>query len=220
MKRQYLGDSRDSFKWDYHHFLVPALGAKELQIVWMMTPDDGGGDGRTAPERFPARPEVLGFCNALRASHDPRVLARLPSTTGDSYEVQLFGSDEHFTRKGRRAYFDRLAPSPGVIFLDPDNGFEPEKSCTEKHVGYADMAELVQRMPSSAVISVFQHFRRKRFPEDFARIRERLHSSFATAIYWHSLMFVSIAKSKAMRDRVHEANRAYAAMRRVVKVLD
>ncbi len=41
MKRQYLGDSRDSFKWDYHHHLVPALGAKELQIVWIMTPDEG-----------------------------------------------------------------------------------------------------------------------------------------------------------------------------------
>ena len=26
MKRQYLGDSKDSFKWDYHPFLVDALG--------------------------------------------------------------------------------------------------------------------------------------------------------------------------------------------------
>ena len=43
MKRQYLGDSRDSFKWDYHRHLVPALGARELQIVWMMAPGDGAG---------------------------------------------------------------------------------------------------------------------------------------------------------------------------------
>ena len=93
MKRQYLGDSRDSFKWDYHHFLVPALGLGKLQVVWMMTTDDGGGDGKTAPELFPARREILGFCNALRDSRDPRELARLPATTGESYKVTLVGSD-------------------------------------------------------------------------------------------------------------------------------
>jgi hypothetical protein len=33
MKRQYLGNSRDHFKWDYHDQLVRALGADELQVV-------------------------------------------------------------------------------------------------------------------------------------------------------------------------------------------
>lgn len=41
MKLQYLGDSKDSFKWDYHHFLVDALGYRHFQIVWMMTTDNG-----------------------------------------------------------------------------------------------------------------------------------------------------------------------------------
>jgi hypothetical protein len=38
MKRQYLGDSKDSFKWDYLHFFVEKLGYSQLKIAWMMTP--------------------------------------------------------------------------------------------------------------------------------------------------------------------------------------
>ena len=219
MKRQYLGDSRDSFKWDYHHFLVPALGLGELQVVWMMTPDDGGGDGMTAPELFPARPEVLAFCNSLRQSRDPSALAGLPATTGESYKVRLVGSSEHFVHRDRDAYFAGIEPAPGVIFLDPDNGLEPERSCSEKHVRYGEVDDLVRRMPADSVISVFQHFRRKPFPDDFARIRERLRSGYATAIYWHSLMFVAITKTESVRKRVLDANRAYAAGK-PVEVLD
>lgn len=210
MKRQYLGDSRDSFKWDYHHFLVPALGLGELQVVWMMTPDDGGGDGKTAPELFPARPEVLAFCNSLRHSRDPSALAGLPATTGESYKVRLVGSSEHFVHRDRGAYFAGIEPAPGVIFLDPDNGLEPEKSCSEKHVSYGEIDGLVGRMPQGSVISVFQHFRRKPFPDDFARIRERLKSGYTTAIYWHSLMFVAIAKTETAMARVVAANMTYS----------
>ena len=176
----------------------------------MMTPDDGGGDGKTAPELFPARREILGFCNALRAGRDPRELARLPATTGESYQVAQVGSDRYFTHGDRDSYFNGLEPAPGVIFLDPDNGLEPEKSCSEKHVRYREIDDLVERMPKVSVISVFQHFRRKPFSEDFARIRERLVSGHATAICWHSLMFVAIAKSESDRQRVLATNWAYA----------
>jgi hypothetical protein len=66
MKRQYFGDSKDCFKWDYHHYLVDALGYRQLQIVLMMTPDDDGPAGGTPPEHFPARLELLNFCNDLQ----------------------------------------------------------------------------------------------------------------------------------------------------------
>lgn len=219
MKRQYLGDSRDSFKWDYHDFLASRLGAPELQVVWMMTPDDGGGDGKTAPEWFPARREVLDFCNALRRDRDPRHLARLPAVTDATYSVRLIGTDEEFSGKNRETYFAKVVPSRGVVFLDPDNGLEPEKSCSEKHVKYSEIEDLVNRMSPESVISVFQHFRRKPFAEDFAQIRERLGTGLATAIYWHSLMFVAITRSEAMRKRVLQVNREYAKGRPVV-VLD
>lgn len=78
MKHQYLGDSKDSFKWDYHHFLVEELGYSQLKVAWMMTPDDHGPDGKMSPERFPARPEILAFCNRLRSYREPSLLSELP----------------------------------------------------------------------------------------------------------------------------------------------
>lgn len=218
MKRQYLGDSRDSFKWDYHHYLVCELGYPELQVVWMMTADDGGTDGRTLPELFPARPEIVTFCNRLRISRDPKELVNLPKTTSARYNVRLFGPDEQFINRQRGTYFAKCDLSSSVVFLDPDNGFEPEKSCSKKHVGYADVEALLKRIPSSGVISVFQHFRRQPFQEDFGRIRERLQSGFTTALYWHALMFVAVTPSREICNRVLQVNRAYAKDR-PVKVL-
>ena len=57
MKRQYLGDSKDCFKWDYHDHLMSAHGCKILTILLMMTPDDKSNDGKTKPDLFPARTE-------------------------------------------------------------------------------------------------------------------------------------------------------------------
>jgi hypothetical protein len=51
MKRQYLGDSKDCFKWDYHDYLMSALGYKILNILLMMTPDDKSNDGKTKPDK-------------------------------------------------------------------------------------------------------------------------------------------------------------------------
>ena len=184
----------------------------------MMTPNDGGTHGRTPPDRFPARPEIVAFCNRLRKNSDPHLLGELPATTSAPYKVHLFGTDENFVNKRRNAYFAGLDLSFGIVFLDPDNGFEPDKSCTEKHVAYAEIEALLGRLPFGGVISVFQHFRRRPFDEDFARIRERLRSGFPTALFWHALMFVTVAPTREVWTRVLEANRLYAKSR-PVKVL-
>ncbi len=39
MKLQYLGDLKDSFKWEYHHLSVLSLKIK-LSIAWNISPDE------------------------------------------------------------------------------------------------------------------------------------------------------------------------------------
>lgn len=103
-----------------------------------------------------------------------------------------------------------------LVFLDPDNGFEPEKSCDDKHVSYRDIATLVGQLSGTSIVSVFHHFRRVSFPDDFARIRARLGSTcYSTAIYWHSLMFVAVGKSEQSMEAVIAANKRYARDRPV-----
>ncbi|MEK7365547.1 MAG: hypothetical protein AABZ68_02555 [Candidatus Deferrimicrobiota bacterium] len=219
MKRQYLGDSKDSFKWDYLHFLVETLGYSQLKIAWMMTPDDDGPDGKTPPDLFPARPEILRFCNNLRSTRDPALLSGLPTTTGARYAVSLHNPDENLNGANRDSYFSGIESGPDqVLFLDPDNGFEPECSFSKKHVLYSDVGRIIKTISSESVVTVFQHHRRKKFPDDFARIRERLQSGYSAAIYWHSLMLVSVSSSPAIINRVCKVNLEYAK-RRPVEVL-
>jgi len=219
MKRQYLGDSKDSFKWDYHDFLTDALDYRQLQVVWMMTPDDPGPDGRTPPERFPARFEIIQFCNYLRKTQDPHRLLELPRRTRARYAVSLYKTDEYLTDHRRASYFAEIERQPErVIFLDPDNGLEPEARFCEKHLCYGDIRGLLKTISPRSVISVFQHHRRRKFEDDFAHIRKRLENAYATAICWQTIMFVNISSSKETIGRVQQANNHYA-LARPVRVL-
>lgn len=216
MKLQYLGDSKDSFKWDYHHFLVESLGYSQLKIAWVMTPDDGGPNGRTAPELFPAREEILHLCQLLRSCRDPALVSRLPVITDARYTVTFHEPAIGLSAGNPESYLADVEPgSDHVLFIDPDNGFEPERGSTEKHIRYADVDRVIKSISPGSVVTVFQHHRRKKFPDDFTRIRERLLSGFSTAIYWHSLMFVSVSSSTETIDRVSEINREYAKNRPV-----
>jgi hypothetical protein len=213
MKLQYLGDSKDSFKWDYHDFLVSEMNYPELNIALMMTPDDGGNDGKSHPSLFPARNEIIDFCHFLGEKRTIHSIGALPQKTGATYSVAFHKGSNIFQNQNRQDYFSNVGNKKDqVLFLDPDNGFEPEKSINEKHVSYQDISNIIGQISESSIISVFQHHRRKSFPDDFARIKQRLGAVYATAIYWHSLMFVAISKNAPAIQRVKAANQKYAAI--------
>jgi hypothetical protein len=211
MKLQYIGDSKDSFKWDYHDYLAQELQYPFLNIALMLTPDDESNEGKSHPSLFQARSEIIEFCEHLREKRSVEEVRHLPEKTGSNYTVEFHNGSTFITNQNRSRYFSGLsANTKQLLFLDPDNGFEPEKSYSEKHVLYSDIASLLGQMSDDSVISVFQHFRRKSFVEDFARIKHRLYSGYATAIYWHSLMFVAIGKSQKVIAQVSEANKKYS----------
>ena len=222
MKRQYLGDSKDSFKWDYHDYLTSVLGYQRLNIILMLTSDDDSGEGETPPEDYPARVEIISFCHRLQEERKKRniqLLCNLPGTTAASYLVYLHNPQTNFIHQNRKEYFSRLSTEGrSLFFLDPDNGFEPERSSNEKHVLYSDIDAILKQMAEESVISVFQHFRRIPFDKDFARIKERLASDHVVAVYWHFLMFVAIAKTKETIEKVIVANHRYS-QRYPVRVL-
>jgi len=211
MKRQYLGDSKDSFKWDYHDYLTAALGYPTLNVMLMLTPDDQSNDGETHPDLFPSREAVLNFCRDLKRERNIQFIKKLPAATNSKYLVELHKEETYLTTRNRNEYFsDISAELRQVIFLDPDNGFEPEKSYNEKHVLYSDVDTILEQMAPATVISVFQHFRRISFDRDFARIKERTPHGYTTALYWHSLMFVTISKTKKLSAKVNELNLQYS----------
>jgi hypothetical protein len=214
MKLQYLGDSKDSFKWDYHDYLTNRLGYPFLNIFLMMAPDDKSDDGKTHPSRFPARTEIIDFCEALREHRNLDLISELPSRTGSKYTVELHKQNIYITRQNRTSYFSNItAEYDQVVFLDPDNGFQPEKRFNEKHILYSEVDGLLKQISSGSVISVFQHFRRVPFIKDFECIRRCLSEfsiCYTTAIYWHYLMFVCLSKSEKTIERILRINRDYS----------
>ncbi len=211
MKKQYLGDSKDSFKWDYHDFLARELNSQVLNVVPMLTPDDKGNEGGTPATLFPAQKEIIEFCNDLRNVRDIGLVTSLPHRTNAKYRVNLHNRSTYITNQNRRRYFSGLLPDEDQLFLiDPDIGFEPEKSFSEQHILYTDIVDILKQVPARSVVSVFQHFRYKPFDKDFARIKKRLEVGHATAVYWHSLMFVGISKSETEIMCVAKANKKYS----------
>ncbi len=210
MKIQYLGDSKDSFKWDYHDYIANYLKFPTLKIILMMTPPDETGDGKTHASLFPASEGIIRFCRKLRLNRDyPQTINSLPTFTGSNYSVALHKPLE-INKDNRISYFSILSStSRQLIFIDPDNGFEPEKSFNEKHIRFNEVQKILHQLPEESVISIFQHFRYIKFTHDFARIKERLGNYHITAIYWYSVMFVAISSSKAAISCVKDANFNY-----------
>jgi hypothetical protein len=213
MKLQYLGDSKDCFKWDYHDFLLTELNYQLFNIALMMTPPDKTNDGKSHPTLFPARKEVIEFCNELRQKQSVNKIKLLPIKTGSSYHINFHNNDSYFSNQNRYEYFLNVnKTNKQVIFLDPDNGFEPEKSINEKHVSYNNITQVLEQISDDSVISVFQHHRRKKFYDDFSQIRKRIEHGYSVAIYWHSLMFVSISKSEKIIKKIKAINSKYAKL--------
>ncbi|NQU09125.1 MAG: hypothetical protein HQ583_11205 [Candidatus Abyssubacteria bacterium] len=214
MKLQYLGDSKDSFKWHYHDYLAQELGFPLLNIAFMMTPDDGSNDGKSDPSLFPAGREIIKFCKILRKKRSIDEIRRLPKVTGAKYEIKFHNNEDEFKNQNREHYFSGFSAEKDhqLVFLDPDTGFEP-KEPNETHVLYSDIKSILGQISYGSVISVFQHFRRKKFEEDFAEIKKGLPSEHATAIWWrsaqHSVMFVAVGKSQKDIAKVREANENY-----------
>ena len=105
-----------------------------------------------------------------------------------------------------------------LVFIDPDTGFEPSK-CEECHVAYRDVSRVLKQLNDNSIVSVFQYQRRKSFSDDLAGIKARLGDCHSTALYWRSLMFVSIAKSPRMIETIAALNQKYATRRERVYVI-
>jgi len=172
MKRQYLGNTKDSFKWDYHDYLTREFGCSTLNVVLMMTKDyESPGHGKGPPGNYPASDKVLELCRDLRNQRTPAMLRCLPKRTGAEYSVELYKAGCHFPEPGRWDYFEGLrGGKKQVVLVDPDVGFEPPKSYSEKHVRFDEVERIVQRISSGTVVSIFQDLLYKDAGQQWKRI--------------------------------------------------
>ena len=180
MKNQYFGDARDYFKYEVLDRLASDLpGIEQLTCVWMLTPDDESNDGNVAFVADDDLPELTAFFRDRLESCD-KGHCRVGEMDGyfgtRGYEFTPYGADEHFEHATRDTYFRAIdAPSlrHAVAFFDPDNGMEGEKTCSDKHLRYEELSQILGRMDMSSVAVVFQYqFRVRNWVQEVGR---RLH---------------------------------------------
>jgi len=221
MKLQYLGDSRDSFKWDLLHHLVTECDFGRLYFIPFLTPDDRERtEGNTPPHWFPCRQEILTFNRSLRESRDLNDIGDLGTLEArNQFEVSLFHPERHVEPGlGRGRYLVDFEPQTLVktlVFFDPDNGFETETQRRVKWVRHSEIKGTLLRIPENSAIAVYQHRPRfqsweVKFPLLFADLK---YAPFAFAIYESNLAFVFFSKSEETHEKLTGATQRYIQSR-------
>jgi hypothetical protein len=219
VKLQYLGDSRDAFKWDLLHWLCtraePAFA--RLLFIPLLTPDDPvPRDGRTPHARFPCRPLIRRFVAGLAAA--PRSLEHLIALgrlePDHPLEVTVAQADVYIEGGWRRStYWDWCKPeqyTDTLVFLDPDNGFETRSQHGPKWVRHDEVKWLLEVLPASSAVAVYQHRPRQRWAEFLARLATRLdYARYAQAVYEAHLAFLLLSCSPSAAERAARAVGTY-----------
>ena len=221
MKCQYLGDSRDAFKWDLLHWICTRASPRfnELVFVPMLTPDiKGSNEGRTPHDWFECRDFIRPFVASLKAeARSLDRVAALGAVENDkpAFDVSIFGNGKHIGSGHRRAdYWSGFVPENlenALVFFDPDNGFETETQCGEKWIRHMEVKEILARLPDTSVAVIYQHRPHRKWSDVFKGINAKLgYVHTAVAAYESNLAFVAIAKTAAGGNRLQVAIMNYA----------
>jgi hypothetical protein len=233
MKLQYLGDSRDAFKWDLLHWIcvdsVPQF--TRLLFVPLLTPDVPDlRHGETPHKRFPCREDIRPILDALgRYPRSFEPLKRLGEIDqARRFETVIYKQNEYLGKGASRALYwgdlnRYLAPNT-IVFLDPDTGFEPEhpESDKDEWVQHGEVKWLLNSIDDSSAVVVYQHRpQRKAWPAVFEALACHLdYSRRAVVAFESNLAFVGLARDLKTGDRLADAIRRYANARKGVQATD
>ena len=228
MKLQFLGDSRDAFKWDVLHHVVTSTrpAFKELAFVPMLTPDEPtSSHGSTPASRYPCRPPVLDFVRSL--ADEPRELERV-DRIGSLPGEPSFGVHIHRPSQclgfgwQRHLYWQPLVERPraeSLVFIDPDNGFETENTAGQQHLRFGEAGVLLTGLPETSAMVVFQYRPQgQSWDKVFSRIGESFPSGFQfAAVHDGQLAFIFIGCTVRLRAVV-SAVETYTETRPKLKI--
>jgi hypothetical protein len=185
MKDQYFGDVNDFLKYGILRELSKSVA--HLHVVWMLTPSDGGADGKFTdyllePRTWrPYDPGLFDFLRSEVIDRGRRSVEAIESWEGlpGSYTSTLVPDD----RSGRERWTAEMIAAiqdHALVFFDPDNGIEVP-SCPvgrKRSSKYVYWHELARAWSRGASLLVYQHFTRAHRPQFLERLalefRERL----------------------------------------------
>jgi hypothetical protein len=169
MKNQYFGDINDYRKYGLLRAVILTTRLK-LLVAWMLTPDDGGSDGRfitylEKPEKWAHHdPELFNSIKEILKNNSKRNVTLIERT--DLLPGAVYYSDYVPDRTvDRESWFNsliRVARESDIVFLDPDNGMEVKSVPygRKKSSKYLYRRELQMLWSEEKSLLIYQHFPR------------------------------------------------------------
>ena len=97
-----------------------------------------------------------------------------------------------------------------LVFLDPDNGFETRTQRGPKWVQHAEVRWLLERLPESAAVAVYQHRPRRRWEALFADLAARLdYAPNVQVVHEANLAFLVLSRARGTAERLARAAIGY-----------
>jgi hypothetical protein len=201
MKNQYFGDINDYRKYGILRALQAGSGLP-LAVCWMLTPDDGGPDGRKVdylqdPNRWRGLdPEVYdALAAALREERRTIEVAEQSflSSAISHPDILSHGSEE------RDGYFSDLlgrTSASSLVFFDPDNGIEVKskpfgKQGAEKFLYWAELRRVYEAGHSCLVYQHYPRLPRDQYTRDRARdLGNRLGAPWVATLSTSHVLFL------------------------------
>ena len=184
MKHQYFGDINDYRKYGLFRFLTTGSGLSTC-VCWMLTPDEGGADGRHIDYLRERKLETVRRDPPLfEALHDV-VIRQQQRTVEVVSALELlprtctFGEILPDDKAARSEYFERLwvcAKGRDLIFFDPDNGMEiaSRPRGRKRSSKFLFWDELKAAAGRGYSVLVYQHFPREKRSVYLKRMTKRM----------------------------------------------
>jgi hypothetical protein len=219
VKDQYFGDVNDYRKYGLLRCLLSG-GNLSLLVAWMLTPDDGGDDGKRRsylhqPEEWKRYDRQLfdRLVEALRPPATPQVSliegsGLLPNSRFYREVVADGRSERDIWTRG----LIESAVGADLVFVDPDNGIEiPSRPVgrkgSSKYVTWSEIGQLWQIGCSILIYQHFPHRPREAFAESMAsELQRRTASRYVEAIRTTHVLFLLVSQPKhehGFRSAVH-----------------
>jgi hypothetical protein len=219
VKNQYFGDKRDFVKYQLLEWMALGTpGIRQLTCIWMLTPPTPNNDGNRRFLVHPGSERVGEFLRGCVESgrRDVRELTRYFAESPFRYSPYGDNVDQYFTTSDRRQYFASIPKAvlnSAIVFLDPDNGMEPQRVVMDSHLRYSELASVFDRMDDKSIAVVYQHRPRRKAEDFWPEVGSRIGAYLRANTYFLAdaeVAFYVVPKSRRLAG-LNEALLAFSA---------
>jgi len=231
MKKQYLGDVRDLFKYDLIQQILKGVSSlQKFTFIPMLTKNEPkSGDGNKRNFVRARKKGRLGTNNEKLMDvlkeykgmeENERDFTEIETHfKSEGIEILLYEDKgrEYFDHRTRGEYFKNIPESllhKSLVFVDPDIGLEIQNS-TEKHLLYREVKYLYGRMDKDSILMIYQHFPRARHkhkeycPEGRSNTLEKELGDLPIYVSDNEIMLFLLTRSDKLKSQLKRIIKEY-----------